>query len=220
MIPKIIHQVWIGDFEIPEREKSLICNLKNLHQDYEHMFWTSEKVNEGLKFSKEIQEIYDYFYNKKDFVFCADIVRLVATHKYGGFYLDVDWNIKDKLDKFLIYDNVFFFHDKNDHTIPNNIFFTKKQSDILSFCISKINIKNSWYGPSWLGLTVKEYFNFEYEVNPKELKQKLKEINSTLYQYHEFEKNFGRHLSLYSWSPENRKNFESGNINYLPDIYE
>ena len=215
MIPKIIHQVWIGDFEIPTREQGLMTDIQDLHKDYEYMFWTSEKVNEELKFPREIQEIYDFFYNRKDFVFCADIVRLFATHEYGGFYFDVDWSIKNRLDDFLTYDNVFFFHNKDDHTIPNNIFFTKKQSEILNFCLSKINIKNSWYGPSWLRLTVKEYFNFEYQVDPEEVQKKLREINSEFYAYPEFEQNFGRHLSLYSWSPENRKNFADGNINYL-----
>jgi len=42
MIPKTIHQIWVGDFKIPLREQSLIEKLKESHPDYDHIFWTDE----------------------------------------------------------------------------------------------------------------------------------------------------------------------------------
>ena len=50
MIPKTIHQIWVGDFKIPLREQSLIEKLKESHADYNHIFWTDELVlkNESI----------------------------------------------------------------------------------------------------------------------------------------------------------------------------
>jgi hypothetical protein len=44
---------------------------------------------------------------------------------------------------------------------------------------------------------------------------RLKEINFQYILFYELERKHIRHHALYSWSPENKKNFETGNINYL-----
>jgi mannosyltransferase OCH1-like enzyme len=197
MVEKIIHQIWVGDFKIPFREKKLIENIKKLHPDYEHKFWTNpEDLPENIKYW------YDKFYNIKNYAFCADVLRIWVVYKYGGFYLDVDFDIKKRLDPFFEFENTFFYHNDTDFTIPNNIFCGKKESLVFKYCVDNIKPECSWYGPSWFGKTVKDYFGFSYESIQEPIKNFLKEKNIEYFNYYQFETTYGKHLSLYSWSPE------------------
>jgi len=198
MIPKIIHQIWVGDFKIPLREKNLMENLKNLHSDYDYKLWTNleEDTPENVKYW------YNRFYKIKNYAFCADILRIWVVYKYGGFYLDIDFDIKNRLDYFFKFNNVFFYHNDTDYTIPNNIFAGSQYSEILKYCLDNINPNCSWYGPSWFGQTLKNHFGFPYESKQQPIKDYLKDKNTEYYQYYTFETTYGKHLSLYSWSPE------------------
>lgn len=197
MIPKIIHQIWVGDFKMPNRERHIIEQIQLLHLDYEYKFWTDAE-----DLPKNLREWYDKFYKIKNYAFCADLLRVWVVYKYGGFYLDIDFDIKCKLDYFFQFDGVFFFHNDTDFTIPNNIFAANKNSPILEYCISTVNPDWSWYGPSWFGKVIKEYLKVDYETNQQVIKELLIRQNVEYYQYYTFEQTYGRHLSLYSWCPE------------------
>jgi len=211
MIPKTIHQIWVGDFKIPLREQSLIEKLKESHPDYNHIFWTDELVlkNESiLNMPEAVRKKYDYFYQKKNYVQCADILRIIVINRFGGLYFDVDWDIKNKLDYFLNFDNVYFYHD-NGIGIPNQIFFAKKDSDVLNFCINEIGEKD-WYGPTWFGEIIKKYFELPFEINHEELKTLLKNKSSLYYRYADFQEQYGKHLYLYSWEPKRWEKLKEG----------
>jgi mannosyltransferase OCH1-like enzyme len=212
MIPKTIHQIWVGDFKIPLREQSLIEKLKESHSDYDHIFWTDELVlkNESiLNMPEEVRKKYDYFYQNKNYVECADILRIVVINRFGGLYLDVDWDVKNKLDYFLNFNDVYFHHDDNDLTIPNGIFFAQKNSDILKFCIDQIG-QSYWYGPSWFGETIKQYFELPNETSHKRLRALLDNKNSLYYKFSDFEEQYAKHLSLYSWEPKTWEKLKDG----------
>lgn len=194
---KIIHQIWVGDFKIPLREKQLMQNIKELHSDYEYKLWT-----ESDDLPMDAQYCYDKFYKIKNYAFCADILRLWVVYKYGGFYLDIDFDIKQRLDPFFEEKAVFFYHNDTDFTIPNNIFASESGSEILKHCIDSVNPYNTWYGPSWLGQTIKSFLRLDYEIPQQQVMDKLSEKNIKYFEYYQFEKEFGKHLSLYSWSPE------------------
>ena len=201
MIPKIIHQIWIGDFKIPLREKQLCDYLKLLHKDYEYKFWTDKEiVVEELP--ENLKHWYIKFYNIKNYAFCADLIRMWVVYTYGGFYLDIDFDVKNKLDDFLFHDGLFLYHNETDLTIPNNIFASTTHGEVLKHCLSSINFNNSWYGPSWFGQTIKQYLNLEYNTEQTTVKELLIKRNIEYYQYHSFEVKYAKHLSLYSWSPE------------------
>ena len=194
---KIIHQIWVGDFKIPLREKKLMQNIKELHSDYEYKLWI-----EAEDLPPNLQNCYDIFYKIKNYAFCADILRLWVVYKYGGFYLDIDFDIKKRLDPFFENKATFFYHNDIDFTIPNNIFCSQSGNELLKYCIDNIDNQNSWFGPSWLGAMVKKYLGLDYETPQNEVSNKLKEKNIEYSIYHEFEQEYGKHLSLYSWSPE------------------
>ena len=41
-IPKIIHQLWVGDSPIPEHCKQFVEEMKKLHPFWEHHLWGNE----------------------------------------------------------------------------------------------------------------------------------------------------------------------------------
>jgi hypothetical protein len=114
------------------------------------------------------------------------------------------------------YEGIYTYHGGNDYTIPNGVFGSSKNHPLINYIFDQIDIlKWGWYGPSWMGNMVREYFNLPHECIHELLIPKLESINTKYYLFSEFENNNFKHYALYSWSPENRKNFESGNINYL-----
>ena len=54
-IPKIIHQLWLGDNEMPEHCKRFVEEMKKLHPDYEHHLWGNEVFEEKYKDDKMLQ---------------------------------------------------------------------------------------------------------------------------------------------------------------------
>lgn len=199
---KIIHQVWVGKYKMPEREREFCQHLKNIN-NCEYILWTEP----DSEMPDAFKHLYERFYAVNDFAFCADLLRIWYVYKHGGFYFDVDWEIKKPIDDFFAHDGVFFYHSEQDHTIPNNIFGSKKGSDVLKYCVNQVTPDYNWYGPSWFGAVVKQYINLEYTSPQKLVKEKLAQLNFSYQVYYEFEKEYGGHRSLYSWSPENKKKF-------------
>lgn len=212
---KIIHQIWVGPYEIPLREQSFIEELKEKNPTWEHVLW---KNNNLPSLPENIQILFDQFERQKDYAHQADILRVFLLKEYGGLYMDVDFKCSEGFDSanFDIYDGLFCYHGGNDYTMPNGVFASTKDSDIINHLTNLIDInKGGWYGPSWLGDSVKSYFNLPREISHDLVKRKLNEININYMLFPELENRYIRHHALYSWSPENKRNFENGNINYL-----
>ena len=83
MIPKIIHQLWIGPKPAPTNHMD---TWKNKNPDFEYIRWNeSELINRNMTI--ECQERVDEMVeiNGK-----ADIIRWEILYKYGGVFLDAD----------------------------------------------------------------------------------------------------------------------------------
>lgn len=200
---KIIHQIWVGKYNIPIKEQKMISQLKEINKNTQHILWidTDPDLPENLKYW------YDIYYSQNDFAFCADILRIWYVYKYGGFYLDVDWNIQKPIDGLFQYNGVFFNHDGTDYTIPNGIFGAKKNCEILKHCIETVSPRYGWFGPSWFGDIIRSYFKFPHAHPHAELKKSLEERGYNYYLFYKFEQEFGRHEALHSWCPEGKKKF-------------
>lgn len=211
---KIIHQIWVGPYEIPDREKKYIRSIQEHHKDLEYIFWTNDNLP---KLPDKVEELFKIFELQKDYAHQADILRIFLIEQYGGVYLDIDFELVNGLDYSLFnYEGLFCTHGGTDWTMPNGIFGGSRNSDIMKYLVEQIDInKGGWYGPSWLGDTVKKYLGFERETDHNLVDEKLKLLNIKYLPYQTLEREMIRHRSLYSWSPENKRNFESGNINYL-----
>jgi len=211
---KIIHQIWIGPYEMPEREKRFVSKVKEKNKSYKHILWTNDNLPE---FPDNLKELYATFEKAEDYVHQADILRIFLIAEYGGIYMDVDFDCVGSIDNTDISNSNGFFcyHGGDDYTMPNGVFGVAKSSEMAKFLFSKVQPENQWYGPSWLGDTVKEFLGYERETSHELVKSELAKIGIKYLTFNLWESRFFKHHALYSWSPENKANFKNGNINYL-----
>jgi len=82
-IPKIIHQIWIGD---PALMPTRLMNGWKM-EGWEYKLWTELEINQLIM---ENDRLYKYFYNKGCYYGASDVVRLEVLNKFGGIYIDAD----------------------------------------------------------------------------------------------------------------------------------
>ena len=83
MIPKIIHQIWIGPKPRPSK---FMDTWKDKHPDFEYILRTEAEIEKrGIVFqtAAKIATI-------KEYCGKADMMRLEILYKYGGIYVDAD----------------------------------------------------------------------------------------------------------------------------------
>lgn len=137
MIPKIIHQIWIGEKSPPY---DLMDTWKNI-SNFEYCLWTEKELDKLQMISRDK---YNYFYKNKKFYGCADIARIEILYQYGGLYIDADTKrLKDLPDIWFNYD---FFavrtHDNAQHwnyRVANGIIGTLPRGNIISSYRTRVN---------------------------------------------------------------------------------
>ena len=98
-IPKIIHQIWLGNQS--KRPSSLIQTWIDKNPTWEHRLWTEVEVSElNLKCQKQFDE-------NVHLAGKADILRYELLYKFGGFFIDADSECVRPLEDFLC-DNITF----------------------------------------------------------------------------------------------------------------
>jgi mannosyltransferase OCH1-like enzyme len=87
-IPKIIHQMWIGDNPKPTEWIKTFEDFCKEH-GYQHILWTEDNLGQlewdtfpGLK---ALYDSFDKIYNAK-----SDVLRYLALYSKGGIYIDAD----------------------------------------------------------------------------------------------------------------------------------
>ncbi len=90
-IPKIIHQIWLGS-QLPEKFKKWQASWKAHHPDWEYKLWTDADVD-----SFNIQNK-DAFDNARNFGQKTSIWRYEILNRYGGLYVDVDFECVKSFD--------------------------------------------------------------------------------------------------------------------------
>lgn len=145
MIPKIIHQIWIGPKPEPIKWTNTIkIDYISKHPEYEYKLWNEANIEELFIDFPNIKIIYDLetTWNGK-----SDLLRYLILYYYGGIYIDADsvW-INDKNFDELIDGSCGFFAAKEyaDNlvggvigTYKNNEVFVKILKHIESYIISK-----------------------------------------------------------------------------------
>jgi hypothetical protein len=110
-IPKKIHYCWFGGNSYPELVERCIKSWTIYCPNYEIIEWNESNfdINSNL-FVKEA-------YNAKKWAFVSDYVRLYVLLKYGGIYLDADFELLKNLDV-LVENTTAFTGYQEESTIP------------------------------------------------------------------------------------------------------
>jgi mannosyltransferase OCH1-like enzyme len=90
-IPKIIHQIWLGS-PFPYEYKKYQESWRKHHPDWEYKLWTDAEVS-NLTLTN--QDLYDASLNYGE---KSDILRYELLYRYGGLYVDVDFECLQPLD--------------------------------------------------------------------------------------------------------------------------
>lgn len=94
IIPKIIHQIWLGS-EVPESLKILQKTWIEKHagRGWTYKLWTDEDVAQIKLYNQEFYDASDNYGVK------SDILRWEIVYSYGGVYVDMDYECLFPLDE-------------------------------------------------------------------------------------------------------------------------
>lgn len=92
MIPKIIHFVWVGGNEKPDKIKKCMKTWAILESaGFEIMEWNEDTFDVmSYEFTRKA-------YEQKKWAFVSDYIRAYAVNEFGGVYLDTDIIIRKDL---------------------------------------------------------------------------------------------------------------------------
>ena len=203
MMPKIIHQIWIGPNPIPSQCINYIKSVKELHQDYSHILWTNNNLPALPPLAKEQFERYG---KVKKYAFQADILRYFLLYKFGGIYLDIDFEIKKKIEPLLsknltIVGPPYNINNKGIHWIANSFFAANRGNLIL--CDILQTLKNEIYhGPIFFASKIKNFLQLPADKTTctKDIQEAC--VNNDFINFvdsHIFFKEYAAHHALKSW---------------------
>ena len=132
MIPKIIHQIWVGDQS--KRPDSLIQTWKDMNPSWEHILWTEENMPE-LTNQKQFEAM-------NELAGKADILRYELLNTHGGFFIDADSECISPLDDFLTENDAFCCWENEQirtGLMSNGYLATKKDSPLAKNIIERIS---------------------------------------------------------------------------------
>ena len=91
MIPRIIHQVWLGESggpTPPAEFQQAADSWQRHHHNWEYRLWGPAEIRRLItEVRPDLQELYDRY---PHWVQIADAARYLILHKHGGIYADLD----------------------------------------------------------------------------------------------------------------------------------
>jgi inositol phosphorylceramide mannosyltransferase catalytic subunit len=90
-IPKIIHQIWIGD-AVPDEFLAFQLSWQRVHPDWEYHLWTQHDIPTMPLQNRTLIE------QAKNPAEKADLFRYEILYQYGGVYVDMDFECLQPLD--------------------------------------------------------------------------------------------------------------------------
>jgi glycosyltransferase involved in cell wall biosynthesis len=95
MIPKIIHQIWIGPKPAPTK---FMDTWKDKNPEFTYIRWNEEEIKTRLLKLRCIEKIQEI----EEMCGKADILRLEILYQYGGIYIDADSICIEPIDDLLM----------------------------------------------------------------------------------------------------------------------
>jgi mannosyltransferase OCH1-like enzyme len=160
IVAKKIHQIWLGS-KIPKKYKQWIDSLKKFNPDYEYCLWDEKKI---LKLDLINRK---QFIDAKNYGVKSDIARYEILYKFGGIYLDTDFEPLKKFNKKLLtFPFIAGLVFSNSPQIANGFIIASKGSAILKLIINNLlsfpknyliaNQILNYSGPLYLTRIIKE----------------------------------------------------------------
>jgi mannosyltransferase OCH1-like enzyme len=159
------------------RERRCSRLVKSINSSWEYIFWNDSNVP---KLPTQMQEIYDFFGQTKQYTFQADVLRLYLLKEYGGLYVDVDFEPHKSFDELKEFDVFFLTWGNHQERIMNGLFGSNKNHPVINQLCDKVNMETRFYGPDWFG-------------------RELADCKFTSMPFADFQKEYAQHHHLNSW---------------------
>lgn len=166
LIPKIIHQLWIGPKKPPY---NLMRTWKVLNPTWEYIFWDEKKLS-ILKFLNQTKIDKMQEWNGK-----CDMYRYEILYKFGGFFIDADSVCLKPLEDFLFeYENIAVYENEivRGDLVACGFMGCHPKSCLMQDCIENlINIQSPawWYvGPAYFTHIIQQK-NHSIKIHPSKL---------------------------------------------------
>jgi len=219
---KIIHQIWVGPHPLPENESAWSKAIRNSHPDYEYYFWNDSNLPE---LPEGLQAMVDVFTEYKEWIRIADMLRYYVVWKYGGVYIDADYELINPIEDLKLenYKGFVPLHYAPGETICNSIFGFEKNHPIITDRVDELleiakNVSKwdnlgwlPWFGPHFFGQGLKRFIG----ADPDEVDTVIAPILEsewgikTIHSREELKLNYLAHQFSYNWGPGlDNKNWE------------
>ena len=170
IIPKKIHQIWIGPKKLPEHYKKWMETWKIFNPEWEYFLWDEEKIKKINLINKSA------FNSTTNQGSKSDIARYEILNKFGGIYLDTDFQcLKSIPDSLLTFEFVSCIVFDFSPVLANGMIMSKPNSDFLNTIINSIycpkNKNNTYeiFSSSGPYAFTDSYFSLNEEVQKKGL---------------------------------------------------
>ena len=134
-IPRNIHQIWIGPKKIPKKYKKWSETWKKYNPTWHYKLWTEKDINILSQKNKTL------FYSINNIGFRSDILRYEILYKFGGIYIDTDFEcikkIPEDLRKFDFVSSIGFDYSP---IILNGFLMASRESNIMKKLLESINV--------------------------------------------------------------------------------
>ena len=173
MIPKIIHQCWIGPHKKPER---LMKTWKEMNPTWQYVEWDNKKVSDFKLVNQKHFDAYDSIQQNK-WNGKSNILRYEILFRYGGVWIDADTGCVNPLEDFFL-DNDSFCSYENEKArtglLAQGFLGATKENELMRLLIEelskkeKLNYIASWIssGPQFITDIVKKYKYDKIKVYP------------------------------------------------------
>eukprot|EP00293_Proteomonas_sulcata_P011638 CAMPEP_0184304062 /NCGR_PEP_ID=MMETSP1049-20130417/13688_1 /TAXON_ID=77928 /ORGANISM="Proteomonas sulcata, Strain CCMP704" /LENGTH=301 /DNA_ID=CAMNT_0026615797 /DNA_START=97 /DNA_END=999 /DNA_ORIENTATION=+ len=149
-IPKVIHHIWLGS-ELPEHFKKLRQGWIDRHPGWELRLWDDTAVATELE-EKPLKNMELYFC-AKNFGEMSDVLRLEILQRYGGVYVDVDFECLGSLDQ-LVHSDVKMFCGLSNVgwvEINNGLIGSVAEHPIICECVDSLEIRDNQFMSEIMG---------------------------------------------------------------------
>jgi mannosyltransferase OCH1-like enzyme len=159
-----IHQIWLqGEDNIPEKFKSNITQIKNLHPTWQYTLWDDIQIIQLLRGmnskslfkvenNKNPSSLIDIYYKMEHLHQKVDFARYVILYQFGGAYVDMDAKsikpMDDLVEQSTNYEMLVsqlnlstvenYITTGYKYSINNGVIIAKRKSSVLKSLIQKI----------------------------------------------------------------------------------
>jgi len=144
MIPKIIHQIWIGNKPMPTK---WMDSWVKKNPNFKHVIWDENKIKKmGLKNKK----LYDRYITDGCPWGASDVVRAEILYKFGGVYLDADTECLESLEDAPFMERDFFavYSPNLPDRVANGIMGITPKHPMMAEYIRRIGRSQKIYSPA------------------------------------------------------------------------